>query len=81
MVLIQCSVSCQIVHQNFNHGFFKFCHYSPDPSGAFKTKSIKNYSNEYLCVNQVSFFRRLLFLDFVLYCPYLEAHCLRFFVA
>jgi hypothetical protein len=32
-----------------------FCHYSFDPSGAFTIESIKNDSNKYLSVNQVSF--------------------------
>jgi hypothetical protein len=32
-----------------------FYHYSCDPSEAFTMKSIKNDSNEYLYVNQVSF--------------------------
>jgi hypothetical protein len=32
-----------------------FCHYSSDPSGVFTIKSIKNDSNNDLCINQVSF--------------------------
>jgi hypothetical protein len=41
MVLIYHSVSCLIVHQNFNHGCFMFLSLQFNPSGAFTIEFMK----------------------------------------
>jgi hypothetical protein len=50
-VLLVAKLSIKILIMALLH----FCHYSSDPSGALTIESIKNDSNKYLSVNQVSF--------------------------
>jgi hypothetical protein len=55
MVLITVLLVAKLSIKILTMALLSFCHYSSDPSGAFTMKSMKNDSNKYLCVNQVSF--------------------------